>query len=61
MNKRSSKNKISSGNVSEAESATEISKEIRETLRAQRAVIRKADQMLDEIARKHDLDVPLRN
>lgn len=57
MNKLSSKNKISSRNVSESESATEVSKEIRETLRAQRAVIRKADRMLDEIARKHDLDI----
>ncbi len=50
-------NKLSSKNVSDPESTTEVSREIKETLRAQRAVIRKADQMLDEIARKHDLDI----
>jgi len=51
-------NKLSSKNVSESESSTKVSEEIRETLRAQRAVIRKADRMLDEIARRHDLDIP---
>lgn len=54
-------NKLSSKNMSESESATEVSREIRETLRAQRAVIRKADRMLDEIARRHNLDKPPRD
>ena len=53
-------NKLSPKNASESDSAAEISREIRETLRAQRAVIRKADRMLDAIARKHDLDTPPR-
>ena len=54
-------NKLTSKNASESASATDVSREIRETLRAQRAVIRKADRMLDEIARKHDLDIPSRD
>lgn len=53
-------NKLSPKNASELDSAAEFTKEIKETLRAQRAVIRKADRMLDAIARKHDLDTPPR-